>query len=177
MGHTAHLNVHTTAYLPLVKSMKSTSRKTKQTQGLEPDLKGFIKSQSGIINLPAKTEIDPVQELDDALRTVKNNNEEKKVLDAISKDKKKEIIRPQLMAQWEEFEDTGERPIVRSSDGEIKAYLEIKPDWTHTSKQYMTLKRRLEKLQNQIEALEKNEIIDNKATFNGHKISVVVRSS
>ena len=152
-----------------------TSKKIRQPKGLEPDMKGALKRQVGITNLSAKKEIDPVAELDEALRICKNNTEEKKVLDATSKDKKDKVIKPLLMAQWEEFEDTGERPIVRSSDGEIMAYITVKNIFEHTSKQYMTLKGRIEKLENQMEALKKNEIIDNKATFKEQTITVTVR--
>ncbi len=152
-----------------------TSKKIRQPKGLEPDMKGSLKRQVGITNLSAKKEIDPVAELDEALRICKTNTEEKKVLDATSKDKKDKVIKPLLMAQWEEFEDTGERPTVRSSDGEIMAYITVKNIFEHTSKQYMTLKGRIEKLENQMEALKKNEIIDNKATFKEQTITVTVR--
>ena len=153
-----------------------TSKKIKQPKGLEPDMKGSLKHQVGITNLtPTKKEIDPIEELDEALRICKNNTDEKKVLDATSKDKKDKVIKPLLIAQWEEFEDTGERPTVRSSDGEIMAYITVKNIFAHTSKQYMTLKGRIQKLENQMETLKKNEIIDNKATFKEQTITVTVK--
>ena len=154
-----------------------TSKKIRQPKGLEPDMKGALKRQVGIKNLlpSTKKEIDPIEELDEALRICKNNTDEKKVLDATSKDKKDKVIKPLLIAQWEEFEDTGERPTVRSSDGEIMAYITVKNIFEHTSKQYITLKGRIQKLENQMETLKKNEIIDNKATFKEQTITVTVR--
>ena len=154
-----------------------TSKKLRQPKGLEPDMKGSLEHSVGITPLlpPSKREIDPVQQLDEALREYKNNTEQKKVLTSVNDDLKADIIKPQLMARREELEGTGKNASIRSSDEEIMAYISEKPIYDHTSKSFLALKRRIEKLENQMEALKKNEIIDGKATFVRTQITVTVK--
>ena len=169
-----------------------TSKKIKQPKGLEPDMKGSLGHSVGITPLlppsrkkrsrtPVKRvkEIDPVQQLDEALRICKNNTEQKKetikTLDAISKEQKDKVIEPLLMARREELEGTKKKAKVVSSNGEIIAFFQEKTEYEYTSEEYIKITKEIKLKENELEAIQKNEIVNGTAILKSHRLTVTVR--
>ena len=154
-----------------------TSKKIKQpSKGLEPDMKGALKRQVGITNLSAKKEIDPVQVEQDALLKVRNLQDEIKVRLDLIDDIKTEILQPSLMSQWEEYEDTGEKAIIRSETSTTKAYLQITNKYNY-SESCNKKQERINNLKADLKAAQEKEVRLGKAVFIKQTIAVVVRSA
>ena len=171
-----HANLIT--FLALVKTMtqSKTSKKINQP-GLEPDSKGFIKRQLGIKNLPpTKKELDPVQIEQDALLKVRGLQDEIKVRLDLIDDIKTEILQPSLMSQWEEYEDTEEKAIIRSDTTTTKAYLQITNKYNY-SETCNKKQERINNLKADLKAAQEKEVRLGKAVFVKQTVSVVVRSS
>ena len=155
-----------------------TSKKIRQPKGLEPDMKGALKRQVGIKNLlpPSKKEIDPVQVEQDALLKVRGLQDEIKVRLDLIDDIKTEILQPSLMSQWEEYEDTGEKAIIRSETSTTKAYLQITNKYNY-SESCNKKQERINNLKADLKAAQEKEVRLGKAVFIKQTIAVVVRSS
>ncbi len=154
-----------------------TSKKIRQPKGLEPDMKGALKRQVGIKNLtPTKKEIDPVQVEQDALLKVRSLQDEIKVRLDLIDDIKTEILQPSLMSQWEEYEDTGEKAIIRSETSTTKAYLQITNKYNY-SESCNKKQERINNLKADLKAAQEKEVRLGKAVFIKQAIAVVVRSS
>ena len=159
-------------------TQSKTSKKIKQpNKGLEPDMKGALKRQVGIKNLtPTKKEIDPVEAQQNALLKVIELKEEIKVrLDLIEQIKTDELLQP-LLAQWEEYEDTDENPIIRSETTTTKAYLQITNKYNY-SETCNKKQERINNLKADLKAAQEKEVRLGKAVFVKQTVSVVVRSA
>ena len=153
-----------------------TSKKIRQPKGLEPDMKGSLKRQVGITNLSAKKEIDPVAAQQNALLKVMELKEEIKVrLDLIEQIKTDELLQP-LLAQWEEYEDTDENPIIRSETTTTKAYLQISNKYKYSEACDKKAKV-IENKKADLKAAQEKEVREGKAVFIKQTITVTVRSS
>ena len=173
-----HANL--TTFLALVKIMtkSKTSKKIKQPKGLEPDSKGFIKRQVGIKTLlpPTKKEIDPVEVEQDALHKVIELKEEVQMRLDLIDDIKRKILQPSLMSQWEEYEDTGEKAIIRSDTTTATAYLQIANKYNY-SETCNKKQERINNLKADLKAAQEKEVRLGKAVFVKQVVSVVVRAS
>ena len=159
-------------------TQSKTSKKIKQpNKGLEPDMKGALKRQVGIKNLtPTKKEIDPVEAQQNALLKVIELKEEIKVrLDLIEQIKTDALLQP-LLAQWEEYEDTDENPIIRSETTTTKAYLQISNKYKYSEACDKKAKV-IENKKADLKAAQEKEVREGKAVFIKQTITVTVRSS
>ena len=157
-------------------TQSKTSKKINQP-GLEPDSKGFIKRQLGIKNLPpTKKELDPVQIEQDALLKVRGLQDEIKVRLDLIDDIKTEILQPSLMSQWEEYEDTEEKAIIRSDTTTTKAYLQISNKYKYSEACDKKAKV-IENKKADLKAAQEKEVREGKAEFIKQTITVTVRSS
>ena len=155
-----------------------TSKKIRHPKGLEPDMKGALKRQVGIKNLlpPSKREIDPVQVEQDALLEAVELKHTRKAIDDRLNEINTEILKPSLMSQWEEYEDTDENPIIRSETTPAKAYLQIINKYNY-SESCNKKQERINNLKADLKAAQEKEVRLGKAVFVKQTVSVVVRSS
>ena len=151
--------------------MTNLIQQSEQTEGLEPNSKDYLKRGVGIKNLHQKVEIDPVAVQEERFRRLANLKEEMAALEETFK----EVaggFKGDLLALEEEYEDTGEKPIIHSETTPYKVFLRRNPTYKYTSK----VEQKAEKINNlkeDLKALKGKEERENKAILKKQEIKVV----
>ena len=147
-------------------------QQTEQTEGLEPNSKDYLKRGVGIKNLQPKIEYDPVKEQEDKFLKLLDLKEEIETLQGTF-DQLKDSFKGDLLNLEEEFEDTGEQPIIHAEKAKAKVFLRRTFTYKYTAK----VEQKAEKINNlkeDLKALKEKEVRENKALLKSQKTTVVL---
>ena len=141
--------------------------------GREPETKGYFKERSGIQNLPAKYEDDPIAEREMKLHQLIEIDEQIKSLLAV-KDQLKDSFKAELESLEEELEGEG-NPIIRSERSKAKVSLRRAITYGF-SREVNKIEKELKIQRDDLKDRKAREIRIGKARVKDQKVSVVFSS-